>query len=137
VLFTYLDEVAGALSEAFGGTPARPNRLAQDVAVDGRTATGALSLRRAIGDSPTQNAYVQARIEELVLQGAQDIRVNQTQVNVLSQRVGINRPDLQYTLNDVRYYEEFEVPSSARGPGHVDRLEANDPYGFAEWYEVP
>jgi hypothetical protein len=43
--------------------------------------------------------------------------------------VGVNRPDLQYTLNGQRFYEEYDTDSSSRGPGHMTRLNANDPNG--------
>lgn len=62
-------------------------------------------------------------------QGARDIRVNQQQVNAAGERVGANRPDLQYTLNDERYYVEYDRLSSNRGPAHEARIRANDPNG--------
>lgn len=66
--------------------------------------------------------------------GANDFRVNQQQVNAAGQRVGINKPDLQYTRADgVRIYVEYDnvtpstFPNTPRGPGHADRILANDP----------
>ena len=62
------------------------------------------------------------------------IRVNQQQVNALGQRVGVNRPDLQYTApSGNRVYIEYDNatpsawPNSPRGPGHGQRILANDP----------
>lgn len=84
-------------------------------------------LNRPVGNSPTQNAFVQARIQQLRNANATNIRVNQQQLDQLGNRVGINRPDLQYTLGGQRFAEEFDVPSSARGLAHLGRLLANDP----------
>ena len=61
---------------------------------------------------------------------ATDIRVNQEQVNAAGVRVGINRPDLQFTLfGRYRVYVEYDPlnPVGNRGPGHMDRINANDP----------
>lgn len=69
-------------------------------------------------------------------QGGTAFRVNQQQVNVNGVRVGINRPDLQYTLNGQRYYEEFDTLVSTRGPGHAARIEANDPFGIINLFTV-
>ncbi|MEU7908527.1 FG-GAP-like repeat-containing protein [Actinoplanes sp. NPDC049118] len=103
-------------------------RLPQDVAAN-PAAPAALPLNRPIGTSPTQNAALQARIADLQAKGATDFRVNQQQVDVNGTRVGINRPDLQYTLNGQRQYEEFDRSTSQRGPAHQTRIEANDPSG--------
>ena len=67
--------------------------------------------------------------------GARDIRINQQQVNADRVRVGINRPDLQYTLNGVRYYYEWDRPPSPRVAGHKARILANDPAGGVELIE--
>ncbi len=68
--------------------------------------------------------------------GAEDIRLNQQQVNAEGVRVGINRPDLQYTLNNQRYYEEYETSASMRGPAHIERILANDQLGQATFKTV-
>lgn len=65
-----------------------------------------------------------------------DLRVNQQQVDILGNRVGINRPDLQYTLNGQRYYEEFDTFSSARGLEHQARIYANDPNGLVNLISI-
>jgi len=87
-------------------------RLAQDIAVN-PVAPRALGLGRSIG-RPSHNQALQADIAALP-RGATGIRVNQQQVNALGQRVGINRPDLQYTLNGQRYYVEYEGLANPRG----------------------
>ncbi|PPH22274.1 hypothetical protein C5D47_10690 [Rathayibacter toxicus] len=48
-------------------------------------------------------------------------------MNAKGQRVGLNRPDLQYTKDDVRYYVEWDSVSSDRGLKHASRILANDP----------
>jgi hypothetical protein len=110
-------------------------RLTQDVGVS-PTPLRALPLNRPVGGSATQNAYVQDRIAALRDQGAFNFRVNQQQVDINGARVGINRADLQYTSNNQRCYEEFDVPSSTRGPGHKTRILSNDPNGNVELFEV-
>jgi len=94
-------------------------------------------LHRPVGNSPTQNQFVTDRATALQEQQAIDVRVNQQQVNVNGTRVGVNRPDLQYTLGDQRHYEEFDVPSSTRGPAHAVRIQANDPAGVVALFKVP
>jgi hypothetical protein len=116
------------------GTP-NTARLAQDIAVS-PTAPRALPLNRPVGASATQNEFVQSRIASLQEQGATAFRVNQQQVNINSARIGINRPDLQYTLNGQRFYEEFDTLQSSRGATHATRLEANDPFGIINWFTV-
>ena len=95
-----------------------------------------LPLRRPVGASPTQNQAVQGRIADLQGQGASDLRVNQQQVDINGARVGVNRPDLQYTLNGERYYEEFDTSVSTRGPLHGARIAANDPSGIVTLFPV-
>jgi hypothetical protein len=80
---------------------------------------------RSIGRA-SHNAALQADIAALP-RGARNIRVNQRQVNALDQRVGINRPDLQYTLNGRRHYVEYEGLGNPRGAAHRARVLANDP----------
>lgn len=40
---------------------------------------------------------------------------------------GVNRPDLQYTLNGQRYCVEYEGLANPRGALHQARILANDP----------
>lgn len=83
-----------------------------------------------MGQSPTQNAEVQADIAQAQAEGASDIRMNQQQVDAAGNRVGTNRPDLQYTdANGNRVYVEYDTTSSTRAAGHEVRTMANDPNG--------
>ena len=110
-------------------TAASPStvRLPQDVRVTGQR-PAARPLTRPIGQSATQNARLQSDILRLRAEGATDFRVNQHQVNVSGVRVGINRPDLQYTdRNGRRVYVEYDTKGSTRGPAHEARILANDP----------
>lgn len=67
--------------------------------------------------------------------GATDVRVNQHQVNAEGRRVGINRPDIQFTdargtitgTPGTRVYVEYDKRTSNRGPEHRERILANDP----------
>jgi len=111
-------------------------RLAQDT-VASPVAPRPLPLNRPVGGSATQNAFAQERIAGLQGRGATDFRVNQQQVNINGVRVGVNRPDLQYTMNGQRYYEEFDIPSSMRGPAHEARILSNDPSGVVNPFTVP
>ena len=104
-------------------------QLPQDMAVN-PSAPDPLSLDRPVGLSDTQNEFVQGRIADLQEQGATDFRVNQQQVDINGDRVGINRPDLQYSMDGQRFYEEFDTSSSDRGPIHAGRIGANDPFGI-------
>lgn len=102
-------------------------RLPQDINVN-PSAPRPLPLGRPIGRSASQNAELQADIARAQAEGARDIRVNQQQVNAAGQRVGTNRPDLQYTdVNGKRVYSEYDTNASSRGPGHKARIQANDP----------
>jgi RHS repeat-associated protein len=104
-------------------------RLKQDEALGkNKKAPPALATNgRTIGDNPNQNKAVQDRVTELKKKGATDIRIDQQQVDADGNHVGINRPDLQYTLDGKRFYVEWDTPSSGRGAGHKARIQANDP----------
>lgn len=121
-----------ALVQALSGKPPTPpvapgTRLPQDMAVK-PTAPKLMPLRRPIGPSPNQNAQLQADIDYLRKVGARNIRVNQQQLTVQDQqRVGINRPDLQFDYNGRRYHVEYDSPTSGRGADHQSRLTSNDP----------
>lgn len=104
-------------------------RLHQDVAVKPKVPR-LLKTDRPIGPNPSQNAQLQADIDYLDKLGAKNIRVNQQQLTFRNgQRVGINRPDLQFDFQGRRYYVEYDSPASGRGPGHQARLTANAPDG--------
>jgi hypothetical protein len=92
----------------------------------------------AISKSEGQMKALNATLRELyqkVLDGdrVRDVRINQRQVNIDGEVRGMNRPDLQYTLNGKRYYVEWDRPhcsgasGSVRGNDHRTRLAINDP----------
>lgn len=121
-----------ALVEALTGRNPTPQvapspRLPQDVAV--RPAIpGQLSTDRPVSPSPSQNSQLQADIQYLRRLGAENIRVNQQQLTLENtQRVGINRPDLQFDYNHRRYHVEYDTPTSGRGSSHQSRTTSNDP----------
>ena len=120
------------LVQVLGGNNPTPQvaagaRLLQDVSVK-PTVPGAKPPQRPVGSSATQNAQVQADIQYLRDIGATNIRVNQQQLTYNNnQRVGINRPDLQFDYQGRRYHVEYETPSSGRGSGHQKRITSNDP----------
>lgn len=111
-----------------------PVRLPQDIAVD-PTPPVALPTNRSVG-RPSHNAALQTDLANLPAT-ASDIRVNQQQVTAAGQRVGINRPDLQYTDGSQRVYIEYEGVGTPRGPLHEARIRANDPSAIVKVEEVP
>ncbi|OJT25559.1 hypothetical protein BO221_06715 [Archangium sp. Cb G35] len=121
----------GLVQALSGGNPtsrvASVPRLPQDVAASPHVPRE-LSPNRPISSSASQNAQIQADIQYLQDVGATNIRVNQQQITLRnSQRVGINRPDLQFDYNGRRYHVEYDTPTSGRGPGHQSRIASNDP----------
>jgi RHS repeat-associated protein len=119
----------GVASDPLGLSP-QPGegcgRLPQDEAVK-PTAPRVLATSRPVGKSATQNAVKDLDVDDALLAGAKDVRVNQQQVDASGTRVGVNRPDLQFTLDGKRYYIEYDTTSSPRAPGHEQRILANDP----------
>jgi hypothetical protein len=119
--------------------PAAP-RLPQDVNVDPNAPPALPWPGRTVGSDPAQNAQLVIDINDALANGADpnSIRVNQQQVNAAGDRVGINRPDLQYTdAQSDQIYIEYDTPTSGRGPGHAVRLLANDPDGTAILKTIP
>jgi hypothetical protein len=120
------------LVQALSGSNPTPQvapgpRLPQDAAVK-PTVPGELPTARPIGSSATQDAQLRTDIRYLRSIGARNIRVNQQQVTAENiQRVGVNRPDLQFDYNGRRYQVEYDTPTSGRGPGHQSRIKSNDP----------
>lgn len=103
------------------------SRLPQDAAVNPKVPKR-LPQDRPIGASQSQNAQLQVDVTYLKDNGAGNIRVNQQQAtHHEGQRVGINRPDLQFDYMGRRYHVEYETPTSGRGPGHQQRSTSNDP----------
>ncbi len=112
------------------GRPATPAaRLPQDANVNPKPPTPKQT-NRPSGLSAAQNAQAQADIAAALAQGATDVLVNQHQVNANRVRVGVNRPDVQYTLNGKRYYIEYDLPPGRRAAAHRQRILANDPHGI-------
>ncbi|MHC2186358.1 RHS repeat-associated protein [Rathayibacter agropyri] len=125
-----LDKTADKLLDEIPAVP----RLPQDMSVSPKPPDPMEPLGRTVGKNANQNAEVWDLVERLKnTDGVEDIRVNQQQVNADGERVGINRPDLQYTdANKVRHYIEWDTTASGRGPDHAARLRANDPDGVIE-----
>jgi hypothetical protein len=108
-------------------------RLPQDVERQANYAVPPGAKRAgAIGASPFQQAELARDLAAAHAMSALDIRVNQEQVNAAGVRVGINRPDLQYTdpRTNTRVYIEYDTPSSGRSLAHRARILANDPKGI-------
>ncbi len=102
-------------------------RLPQDAAVK-PDVPKELRTTRPVGSSPSQNEQLQVDIKYLRTLGATNIRVNQQQLTAVNrQRVGINRPDLQFDYKGRRYDVEYDTHMSGRGPGHQLRATSNDP----------
>ncbi|WP_198316051.1 hypothetical protein [Cystobacter fuscus] len=121
----------GLVQALAGNNPTPPvapsSRLPQDVASSPKVPR-LRKPNRPIGPSPSQNAQLQVDIEYLDTIGATNIRVNQQQITARNaQRVGVNRPDLQFDYNGRRYHVEYDTPASSRGPGHQSRTTSNDP----------
>ncbi len=121
----------GLVQALTGNNSTRPvapgPRLPQDVAVSPKVPRPR-ETNRPIGHSPTQNDQLQADIHYLENIGATNIRVNQQQLKLDNgQRVGTNRPDLQFDYNGRRYHVEYDTPTSGRGVGHQSRITSNDP----------
>ncbi|QWW19524.1 hypothetical protein I6B53_10690 [Schaalia sp. 19OD2882] len=115
----------GAVAEV--RTTSSAARLPQDIEVS-PDAPPAMETDRPISRSASQNAWAQRRLDYLRSIGADNIRVNQQMVDVTGRRVGINRPDIGYTLGGRRFAEEIDTSTSTRGPAHADRILANDPH---------
>jgi hypothetical protein len=121
-----------SLVQALSGSNPTPRvapgpRLPQDAAVK-PTVPGVKPLQRPVGSSSTQNAQLQADIQYLRHMGATNIRVNQQQLTYNNgQRIGVNRPDLQFDYRGRHYHVEYDTLMSGRGPGHQSRITSNDP----------
>jgi hypothetical protein len=120
---------ASASTTTANGT--NTGRLSQDVAVSSQPPRALSLTGRKIGASAAQNDAAERAAEIFRQAGFDDIRINQQQVDARGNRVGINRPDLQATNphTGLREYYEFDTSSSTRGPGHAQRILANDGFG--------
>jgi hypothetical protein len=121
----------------------KPSRVIQDRNVNS-IPPRSLRTNRKISGNKVQQRALAADVRRLRLEGARDIRVNQQQVNAAGERVGLNRPDLQYTRPDgTRVYVEYDnatpgsFPNTPRGPMHAARILANDPLGVIELRRFP
>lgn len=135
-----LAEIAAALSSTLGPRLASaakrpmqtPNttiapRLPQDIAVNPNPPLDLPVTGRSVGRA-SHTAQAQADAASAEAAGASDIRLNQQQINAGKTRVGVNRPDLQYTnAGGQRVYIEYEGPANPRGAAHTTRIAANDP----------
>lgn len=57
---------------------------------------------------------------------AENVRKNQTQVDINGKKIGNNRPDVQYDLNGQHYNVEFDTHPGS-GLRHQQTVQANDP----------
>lgn len=111
-------------------------REERDLKVDGKKPEPPNNGKGRVGSTPAQQQALEADLAQI--QGrADDIRVDQTQVNADKEQVGINRPDLQYILGGKRYYIEYEQPHNPRGLDHARRILKNDPEGIVIVKLVP
>ena len=81
--------------------------------------------------NPDHNAKIDDKIKSLRKGEATDIRKNQAQVDVNGNKVGNNRPDVQYNKNEVHY--NYEVDRSAtNNAAHERVIRKNDPNSIFE-----
>ncbi len=104
-------------------------RQPQNIAVNPKPPEAEPPGNRSIGTRPAQAADLAKDLAQARKMKAEDIRVNQQQVNAKGVRVGINQPDLQFTLGRTRVYVEYDA-SPASNFAHQTRIQANDPEGI-------
>lgn len=110
--------------------------MPQDVAVNKNAPQAKTSGK--ISKSEAQHKELQQVIQNAQNNRARDIRVNQHQVNAAGERVGIKRPDLQYTDRyGQRIYIEYDTPPGTRAADHYNRIISNDPAGKVILKEIP
>jgi hypothetical protein len=88
---------------------------------------------RPVARNAAQNAIKDQDLKVLRDVKVTEIRVDQQQLAIVKgklTRVGINRPDVQFTFKGRRYYIEYDTANSTRGILHALRLMANDPNGI-------
>ncbi|CAK7026722.1 MAG: hypothetical protein DELT_02603 [Desulfovibrio sp.] len=78
---------------------------------------------------------IRNRVAEVKSQGAKNIRVNQQQVDVNGVKVGNNRPDIQYDLDDIHHNEEFDTKKS-QSDKHKKTVPKNDPKAKNRFWKV-
>jgi len=73
------------------------------------------------------NAAIEGSIGKLKSDpGVTNIRKNQAQVDVNGNKVGNNRPDVQYDKNSAHHAQEFDR-SGSKGDAHRETIQKNDP----------
>ena len=82
------------------------------------------------------NSAIEQRANQVRKQGATNIRKNQVQVDANGNRVGDNRPDLQYDLDGRHYNVEFDH-NAANSARHGAQIRANDPNAAVELNLLP
>lgn len=80
--------------------------------------------------SISQREWIQQRLAYLRTFDACDLRVDQQQINATRQRVGITRPDIQYTYQGRRFYELLQASTSQQDISPVDQSLSNDSDGM-------
>lgn len=81
---------------------------------------------RSIGDCPNQAAQLAKDLELMEKLRALDVRVNQAQATAEGVMAGLNRPDLQGTIEGLRVLVEYDNLIGGRGAEHAARILAND-----------
>ena len=77
------------------------------------------------------NAKIDKKINSIRGEKATDIRKNQTQVNAAGEKVGNNRPDVQYNKDGQHYNYEVDR-SAANNTAHEQVIKSNDPNSIFE-----
>ena len=80
--------------------------------------------------NPDHNAKIDDKIKSLRKGEATDIRKNQAQVDVNGNKVGNNRPDVQYNKDGVHH--NCEVDRTKRNATHEEVIRKNDPNSIYE-----
>ena len=81
------------------------------------------------------NERIDKEIANLKLQGAENIRKNQQQVDFFGNVVGRNKPDIQYNLEGVHYNVEYDT-SHKSSLNHQKVLHANDKNARNTFWEI-
>ena len=80
---------------------------------------------------------IEARIAILqTTPGVENIRKNQTQVDFNGNRVGNNRPDIQFDQNGQHHNVEYDTDPN-RSAHHATVIPANDPAAVNEFHILP
>ncbi len=85
---------------------------------------------------PKHNAAIDSKAAEARAAGAENIRKNQAQTDADGNKVGDNRPDLQYDLDGTHYNFEYDN-TDAGSQAHQQVLPGNDPNAINEFNILP